>query len=154
MTKPCCATSGGGRPTPACPVDGSPGRAVRHLTVAALTRLSVPPLQQLWLCTSPECDVVYFGDAGALLRRGDVRVVPSFKTGAEDLLCYCFEHRRRDLARDIEATGATPVLASITAQVRAGDCACAVRNPTGKCCLPEVAAAIEELRAVSRGAEP
>ena len=38
--------------------------------------------------------------------------------------------------------GTTEVLHTIEAEVRAGNCACEVRNPSGKCCLVEVQRAI------------
>jgi hypothetical protein len=35
--------------------------------------------------------------------------------------------------------GATAVRDMITREVKAGHCACEVRNPTGRCCLGDVA---------------
>jgi hypothetical protein len=117
-------------------------------TVAALTRGPVPPCQGFWLCRAPGCEVVYFGAAGDLLRDVDLHVMPGFKiVGGEGLLCYCFLHRRADLARELAETGSIQVLEAIKAQVQAGNCACEVRNPAGKCCLGEVQAAIRQLQA-------
>ncbi|HEY6324505.1 MAG TPA: hypothetical protein VJA16_23410 [Thermoanaerobaculia bacterium] len=37
------------------------------------------------------------------------------------------------------------MLAAIRERVQAGDCACEVRNPTGRCCLGEVQRVVREL---------
>lgn len=60
---------------------------------------------------------------------------------ARDLACYCYE---------IGPEAVTPVsVAFVRERVAAGACWCAVKNPSGKCCLPD-------LRAILRrqGTEP
>jgi hypothetical protein len=55
---------------------------------------------------------------------------------AERLVCYCFGYSLEDLARD-------PGLAAVIEDhVRAGRCACKVRNPRGICCLGDVRKAV------------
>ena len=130
---------------PLCPVDRSRGRPVEWLTVAALSHGVIPRRQRLWICLSPACEVVYFGEQGAQLTASELTVHPGFKHGSDGLLCYCFQHRRPDLARELAETGFTAVFDEIKGEVQAGNCACEVKNPTGRCCLGEVQAAIREL---------
>lgn len=136
-----------------CPADHSRGKPVDWLTVAALSRGPVPPRQRFWLCGSPGCEVVYFGERGARLGTPEINVRPGFKDGNDGLVCYCFLHRRGDIARELEQTGSTTVLESIKREVQAGNCACEVRNPSGKCCLGEVQATLRQLErpAAARG---
>ncbi len=128
-----------------CPEGGARGTSVAWLTVAALVRGRVPPKQVFWLCREPSCQVVYFGSEGTALRAEDLGVSPGFKEGGDGLLCYCFEVRKTDLASEIADTGRSDVLDEITAEVKAWNCACEVRNPSGKCCLGEIGRAIRSL---------
>ncbi|MBI4445429.1 MAG: hypothetical protein HY645_05910 [Acidobacteria bacterium] len=118
------------------------------LTVAALTSGPVPPRQNFWLCRDSDCDVVYFGEEGYLLRIADLRMVPGFKHGGgERLICYCFNYRRRDIEAEIRTKGhASNIVRRITGEVQAGNCACQVRNPSGRCCLGEFKKAEAEIR--------
>lgn len=121
-----------------CPVSGGPGQPVGWKTVAALVTGPVPSRQAFWLCREPGCQVVYFtGDGGDLLAVDDLRVLPGFKAGG-DLLCYCFLVGRSDLEREVATFGSSRAADSIAAAVKAGNCACDLRNPSGKCCLPEI----------------
>jgi len=151
MSDACCAAAA----SPAgarCPVSGAAGKRVDWLTVAALLRGVVPPRQELWLCPDPRCQVVYFGAAGTLVEAGDLTVAPGFKEDGSDLVCYCFQHRRAAIARQLAETGTTTVVAAIRERVQAGDCACEVRNPAGHCCLGEVQRVVRELESARRQA--
>jgi hypothetical protein len=105
-------------------------------TVAALIAGAIPPKQAFWLCPDPACEVVYFGAEGRLVILSELRVRPGLKNGGE-LLCYCFQFRKQDLQLEVSAA-ATKIPEQIAALVKAGGCACEVRNPSGKCCLREV----------------
>ncbi len=133
----------------ACPQCSARGRRVEWLTVAALLRGRVPAKQAFYLCRTPGCPVVYFGEAGTLLGEDDLNVVPGFKHADEEsaLVCYCFQHTRGEIAAQLRARGDTDVAERITEEIQAGNCACEVRNPAGKCCLGEVNEAIRALRA-------
>jgi Zinc binding domain len=134
---------------PLCPASRHPGQPVAWRTVAALAQGPLPPRQDFWLCGDPGCEVVYFGAAGARVTLPEMRVRPGFKRGGE-LLCYCFLILRADLEAEIAATGATTIPERIAARVKAGGCACEVRNPGGKCCLAEVRAQARDRQRVPR----
>lgn len=71
----------------------------------------------------------------------------SESTSPDELVCYCFHHRRSDIKAELVERGRTSIPDRIAAELKAGNCACAVRNPSGKCCLGDVQKAIQEIRA-------
>jgi len=106
----------------------------------------VPPRQRYWLCRELGCEVVYFGEDATALTASDMNVAPGFKSRSpEALVCYCFQYRRGEIEAELLADGHTSIPDRITAEVQAGNCACEVRNPTGRCCLGEVTTAIQEI---------
>lgn len=148
MNESCCTDSECGVEG-RCPASGTAGRPVAWQTVAALTVGRVPRNQTYWLCEDSGCQVVYFGSDGPALTVADVAPSPGFKAASDGLVCYCFLHRQSDLERDVREGWATRTFDAITEQVRAGNCACEVRNPTGKCCLGAIQRALSELRATA-----
>lgn len=145
MSESCCSVSPADTGGSLCPASGFEGKPVDWTTVTALAAGPVPPKQELRLCRDTACEVVYYGSAGAVLTVSDLTVRPGFKNGPDGLVCYCFLHRKSDIARQLRETGETDVFDSIKSEVQAGNCACEVRNPTGKCCLGEVRQAIQSL---------
>ena len=127
----------------ACPVNGARSKQVEMLTVKSLVR-QLPlgmPNTQYYFCEARDCDVVYFAlDSQApIFRRGDLVVRVGAKSTADPLpICYCFAFTRKDIEDEIAETGQSTVADRITAEVRAGRCACEVKNPSGKCCLGSV----------------
>lgn len=154
MTTDDCCTSPRrpARPAP-CPVSGFQSKPVPWLTVAALTRDAVPPKQPLWLCRDTGCELVFFGQDSALTV-ADLNVAPGFKTRSDGLVCYCFQHRRSDLEHDLATGRETTTMDAVRAQVRAGNCACEVRNPTGACCLGDLQRTLADLRRQRHDASP
>lgn len=146
MSESCCAVDSSPKTALDCPVSATPGRPVKWLAVAALVAGRVPPKQDHWLCTDPDCEVVYFSSCREPITVHEVSVVPGFKAGADDLVCYCFQHRRRDIATQLQSMGETSVPDEIKQQIQAGNCACEVRNPSGKCCMKDVLATVGELK--------
>ena len=116
-----------------CPACGTQGSPIAVRTVVAVTSCALPQRQTLFVCKTRECRLVYFGADGWQVPVAALRQVPSWKGG--DVLCFCFGHR----ADEGESDGAVAALVeTIEARVRAGDCACDLRNPSGRCCLAEI----------------
>lgn len=119
-----------------CPVNGRVYAAVDHRTVLhhVKTPWARPILAQgYYFCTDPDCEVVYFGEDDRLLRRDDLRTAVGQKSRAPDRpLCYCFDIRASDARSDGGCA-----LQFVIEQTRDGSCDCAVRNPSGRCCLKE-----------------
>ena len=120
-----------------CPVNGQVYAAVNHRTV--LHHAKAPwagqiPVQSYYFCTDPDCEVVYFGEDDRLLRRNDQRTTVGQKAWTPDLpVCYCFDIR----ANDALAENAAIARQFVIDHTRDGSCDCAIRNPSGRCCLKE-----------------
>jgi hypothetical protein len=151
----CCEP--GPRSAPAatrCASCGQPGRTIEPITVKALlrpealARLSEPAHR---FCPTPSCPVVYFGE-GEVFRREDVAAPVFEKEPAGDrTVCHCFALREADLRREIEQTGRSTAARRIADHVRAGRCACEIKNPRGSCCLGDIEAATRTLRGNGTG---
>ena len=104
--------------------------------------------QQYRFCLDPGCEVVYFGDRGTLFTTADVRELVSAKAkGDRRPICYCFGFTEGDARTQIEHTGLSMIPAQISKLIKAGMCACEVRNPAGVCCLGEVNQSVKRLLA-------
>lgn len=68
-----------------------------------------------------------------------VRVHAKHPLSESVLVCYCFEHLPGTIRQDIEQHGSSRASIDIAAEVKAGHCACEVKNPKGTCCLGDVA---------------
>ena len=85
-----------------------------------------------YFCASQGCDTVYFTlDKREIITPDKLRTQVGTKSKAEDAtVCYCFDVCRKD-------TVDTSVKAYVVAQTKAGQCACKIRNPSGRCCLKD-----------------
>jgi len=156
----CCSTSGetfasAARPAAAvqhCPVCGKRGKKVDTQTVKAMLAVSLEEVRPVGyrFCRTEDCSVVYFAEDGeqvfgeATLREQVHQKHPD----AEDVFaCYCFRHTPGTIREEIMTTGESTVVARINAGIKAGQCACEVRNPQGSCCLGNVTAAVKRIQA-------
>lgn len=132
----------------ACPVCGKPGRKVGKETLDhQLERSSRSTFgDEAVFCANPACEVVYFSGM-ATIRKGEIaRAVTQKDLGDEVFVCYCFEHTRGDLRRDLMRRGATDIPDRIKQGIKEGRCDCERKNPQGACCLGNVVAAIDEIK--------
>lgn len=133
----------------ACPVNGARSKQIAMLTVRSLVgRLPLGmPRTKYYFCEARDCDVVYFAlDAQApIFRRADLLVRVGAKEEGDPIpVCYCFGFTRKDIENEIAETGRSTVADWITAEVKAGNCTCEVKNPSGKCCLGDVTRAVRD----------
>lgn len=142
-----------------CPESRSIGIRVGLITVKAL--LTADALRRLdgkayRFCLGRDCDVVYFDRAAnSVFRKGDLRVRVGQKETEDPIpLCYCFDVSVADLRQQIAVEGKTDIPASVAAEVKAGRCACEVRNPQGSCCLGALSTVVERLSSQVSSAEP
>jgi hypothetical protein len=94
-----------------------------------------------------DCDVVYFPrDANApIFRRAALLVRTEAEEKAQDVpVCHCFGITRKDLEDEIASSGCSTAARRIAAEVRSGNCACEVKNPSGRCCLGRVAQVVRD----------
>src|SRR5258707_3335872 len=142
----CCSVNANTEAAPAvmaCPVNGARSKQVDMLTVKSLVR-TLPlgmPNTQYYFCDASDCDVIYFASEvdAPMFRREDLVVRVGAKETADPIpVCYCFGFTRKDIENEIAETGRSTVADRIRTEVSAGNCACEVRNPSGKCCLGDV----------------
>lgn len=100
---------------------------------------------QYRFCSSPDCPVVYFSREGSFTI-GDLRIRVGLKEKAGPTpLCYCFGFTEQAVREEIEAKGSTTIPQRIRAFIKERLCACEERNPSGACCLGDVAQAVKRL---------
>lgn len=135
-----------------CQRCGGKGLSVDPITLKALftpdaLRRGMPGDPRF--CPAEDCPVVYFDNAAALTFTEDdliVRVHAKHPHDEDVPVCYCFQHSPGTIRREIEQKGSITASKIITAEVKAGHCACEVKNPKGSCCLGDVAKAEREIR--------
>ena len=123
-----------------CPSCGSKATSVNPITLKALLtgdalRRGVPPAPRF--CATADCPVVYFDPAVPIVFREDELTVPVHAKHPDDdrvPVCYCFGYTPPKIREEGKIASQT-----IAAEVKAGHCACEVKNPKGVCCLGDVA---------------
>ena len=138
-----------------CPLSETAGLGVDRITLKAL--LKPEALRRLdgtnyQFCPAADCDVAYFDtESGSFFTKEDLTVRVGLKEREHPIpICYCFGYTLADVQSDIATHGHTNIPAIITAEIKAGHCACEVRNPRGTCCLGNVSAAIKTILETSR----
>jgi hypothetical protein len=96
---------------------------------------------QYHFCSTPTCDVVYFNNEhDSQFRKHDLLVRVGLKETDDPIpVCYCFGYTRKMILDEVEQRGHSTVTERIKAEVKAENCACEIKNPSGRCCLGDVA---------------
>ncbi|OKH20932.1 putative iron-sulfur cluster-binding metallochaperone [Chroogloeocystis siderophila] len=134
-----------------CPNDGTKGKPVELITLkslligAALEKLD--PQSTYTFCPSSNCSVVYFSNTGQTFTTVELKV-PVFQKDSNEQIpsCYCFDWSRQRIREEIEQTGTSTAVASITAHIKAKRCGCEVNNPQGVCCLANVQQTVQQIQ--------
>lgn len=148
MSSDCCSVSEiNEKDASLCPHCGEKGKPVSLATVGAMAKTEVEAAklsaQEYKLCRNRGCPVAYY--AGEVqLEKNDLRVPVNFKErNYEGPVCYCFNHTVASIRAEIKSIGHSTAQAMITQEVKAGRCACEVKNPAGTCCLRDVTRAVQ-----------
>lgn len=124
-----------------CPVDGQSCRSVELRTVLHHLKrphANRPATQGYYFCDNKECDVVYFGQDGSVITRHDVRSEVGQKSSSPDrVICYCFGITEREVLGETDHRPSSSAKEFVIEQTRLHNCACDVRNPSGRCCLKD-----------------
>lgn len=133
-----------------CPVSHTMGRKVQRRTLEGLLKPNARELLkpvQYYYCPDPSCPIVYFSNVDAKTFSVSELTVPVFdKDRSDDTpVCYCFGWTRKKIRDQIVESGKSTAAMEIAQKVKAGECACDVKNPKGRCCLGDVNALIKEL---------
>lgn len=147
----CCVlpSTAAAPPVMACPACGTRSKKVGAITVKSLVRrlpFGMAPAQY-YFCAAPGCDVVYFPShpSAPTFRTGDLWVRVGLKAERDPIpVCYCFGVERQEIADEVQWTGRSAVSERIKAEIRAGNCACEVKNPSGNCCLGDITHVVKE----------
>lgn len=136
--KNCCSSDNQVQQAPkrtTCPKDGKqyaqvPYNIVLHHIKQPWKLASIE--QPYYFCDNPECDVVYFGLDDSIIDKTQVRTPVGIKEDSEEaLICYCYGVSKREALKDDLAKR------FVMEQTKSAFCACATRNPSGKCCLKD-----------------
>jgi len=129
-------------------MNGKPTKPVGRDTVERLIKSEIKAEllpQSYFFCNAPDCDTVYVSEGGEHLITKDMLTVRvGIKETVDPIpLCYCFEYERADVREDIRLKNGTDIETIIRQHVKAKECWCKEANPSGTCCLGEVAKAIK-----------
>ena len=148
MSSDCCSvTEISQKDTVLCPRCGERGKPVSLATVGAMakTELEAAKLsaREYKLCRNRDCPVVYYSGE-VQLKKSELRVPINFKErNYEGPVCYCFNHTVASIRAEVETKGHSTAQRMITQEVKAGRCACEVKNPAGTCCLGDISRAVQ-----------
>ena len=151
--KPCCSSTISGKMTTACPECGVGGKTVGIKTLRNLIAGSgVISNRNYRFCATSDCPVVYYdGEGSTVFRKKDLVVRIGLKETVPPIpVCYCFDITEEDIRAEIRGTGNATASRRIRAEVETGRCACEIKNPSGRCCLPFVKKTEERLRQEKR----
>jgi hypothetical protein len=126
-----------------CPLNGSHGKNVQIITLKSLLNPlaleTLNPNTTYFFCDATDCPVVYFSGEGQIFTVDQVKV-PVFQKhqSANIPICYCFNWSLQRIQAEIEKTGSSRAIESITEHIKARRCGCEVNNPQGSCCLKNI----------------
>ena len=137
-------------PSNHCPACGQKGKKVESLTIKAMLEVSLLAIRDVsyLFCRTAECPVVYFSADGSQSFTKEQIRVPVYQKEPHDesvLVCYCFYHSPATLRAEFLRTGASRAKEEIAQGIKAGQCACELRNPQGSCCLGNVQTIMERI---------
>ena len=145
----CCCNGATERAVEKCPECATAGKAVSTLTLKQMVKaefLRLVDKPGFRFCRTATCKVVYFHADGDRLEKKDVRVRVGLKETEDPVpVCYCFGFTEAMVREEIANTGRCTIPERITAEIKAGHCACEIRNPQGSCCLGNVNATVKRL---------
>ena len=147
MSSDCCSASETTRKDIVfCPRCGEKGKRVSLATVGAMARTDIEAAKlsghEYKLCRNRDCPVVYYA-CQIELEKNELRVPVNFKErNYEGPVCYCFNHTVASIRAEIKVRRRSAAQEMITREVKAGRCACEVKNPAGTCCLGDVSRAM------------
>ena len=150
-------------PAPAkaeCPISKTLSRKIQRRTLEHLLKPEkIDSIQnvQYYYCREPTCNVVYFSNENAPFFSIDEVAVKVFAKDRGDNVpvCYCFDWTRARIKQQIKETrkglppGRSTAALEIARAIKAGQCACDLKNPKGECCLGDVNSFVKELMLIN-----
>ena len=121
-----------------CPSCGAEGQPVPLETVKSLVPSFKPGETDFRVCTTPECDVVYFS-RNVSYSQAHVRTPVAWKDAASPkIVCYCNRVTEEDIRNAVVHQGARTLqdVSRMTGAMTGGKCI--LNNPKGICCHKDV----------------
>jgi len=87
-----------------------------------------------YFCSDETCSVGYFSQQGKTIFKNQLRV---FIKPENTKLCYCFDITQEQYINSFKNKSSARIKNFIVEKTKVGDCACEVRNPSGRCCLAD-----------------
>jgi hypothetical protein len=143
MDDDCCAIQpeSKAKKVVACPACGGTGKTVSLATVRAMLRPDVvdelAAEHGFGFCAKSDCQTVYFGVTRSYSIRDLSQPVFQKDLRPNTPVCYCFGYSRAALQ---ELSQRKVAVGIIREKVKAGLCACELKNPQGSCCLGNIGA--------------
>lgn len=144
----CCTPQPKGKV--ACPkcdekAKGVLGKTLQHLLIEE-AKENLSCFDGFYYCKTPSCEVVYFRD-NEILTQKDMSVVVGLKKDANPAtVCYCFLWTKEKITKEVGTKGNSSALDDIKHKMETIGCSCEILNPSGTCCLGDVAKAIKEVK--------
>lgn len=133
-----------------CPHCHKKGKGVNGQTIKSLLAVSLREIDEeagYFFCGTQSCPIVYFaGDGQKIFNREHIRV-PVYQKEPDNpaiLICYCFQYSVEDI-KHARAEEGQAIIEDINQGIRAGQCACDLRNPQGSCCLGNISKMLKPL---------
>jgi hypothetical protein len=130
--------------TSICKECGNKGKSVKQITLKSLVKEPkyevIKSFDGFYFCETPNCQVVYFNNEEQVyLHKEDIKVRVGIKETENPIpVCYCFRWTSERIFNQIKQFGYSTAVQEISAKVKAGECVCEIKNPSGRCCLGEV----------------
>lgn len=97
------------------------------------------PEESFYFCSAANCSVVYFSEKGTTYKTEDVRArIGAKEKNVQSLVCYCFDVTEDIIKSGLNGTGRNGFSKWIGIEIKNGNCACDIRNPSGRCCLAAI----------------
>ena len=133
-------------PCPSCSEQGIECVGPKNVPEITLTHLVKPefhkdiPAGQTFFCSERDCEMVYFDAEGREIRKHQLSVeVWQKEESGEVPVCYCFDHSAKSILEDARRHSPPTIPLMIRDKIKAGLCACDIKNLKGSCCLGDVA---------------
>ena|SRR5690606_5222317 len=135
VNESCCNTKTTTKTKAICPNCNNSGKKVDILTVKALVKEGeVANIQKnfsYYYCSVPDCKTVYYNENNSVFDSKQIKTIIGDKNPS-GYICYCFGFTTKDLKNNHDNE------TFIRKHVKAGNCACEVKNIHGTCCLGDV----------------
>ncbi|NOQ17217.1 MAG: hypothetical protein GQ581_09170 [Methyloprofundus sp.] len=85
-----------------------------------------------YFCSDSACSIAYFSALDTRIYKQQLSV---FDTTRAAKLCYCFDIDKETYIQALADNSAEKIKQFVIQKTQTGLCACAIKNPSGRCCL-------------------